>query len=107
MATVTRTATATTAVPTPAKRRLSVDRVLSPVLLSPSFLVIAVFVYGFIGYSLWVSMSNWRSPTKDLSLASPVWRTYKTLFQMSRFQIDLRNIFVFTVIFLFLSVILG
>jgi glucose/mannose transport system permease protein len=69
--------------------------------------LIFVFVYGFIGYTVWVSLSNWGKPTKDLSLRSPLFQTYQNLFRQTRFQIDLRNTFIFTILLLLLSVTLG
>lgn len=83
------------------------ERWLSPLLLSPSIIAIIIFVYGFIGMSLWVSLSNWKSPTQDLSLSDPIFGVYDRLFNMTRFQIDLRNTLVFTVLFLLLAVGVG
>ena len=84
--------------------RFSLERVLSPTLLSPSIVALFVFVYGFIGYTVWVSLSNWGTNRRDLSPREPLLGTYQDLFGQTRFQIDLRNTFVFTLIFLFLSV---
>ncbi|HEY8447722.1 MAG TPA: sugar ABC transporter permease [Thermomicrobiales bacterium] len=84
--------------------RWSLERFAAPGLLSPSIIAIFVFVYGFIGYTLWVSVSNWGTNRRDLSLRQPLLGTYEDLFGQTRFQIDLRNTFVFTVIFLTLSV---
>ncbi len=83
------------------------ERWLSPVLLSPSIVAILVFVYGFIGMSVWVSISNWRSAKMDLSVSDPMLAVYQRLFGMTRFQIDLRNTMIFTVFFLVLAVGLG
>ncbi len=80
---------------------------LSKLLLSPSLLAILVFVYGFIAMSVWVSLSNWGSARMDLSLADEPMAIYRRLFTMSRWQTDLRNAFVFTVLFLIISVIVG
>ena len=80
--------------------RFHLERALSPLLLSPSMIALFVFVYGFIGYTVWVSLSNWKTNRRDLSLKDPLYGTYDTLFSQNRFQIDLRNTFVFTVIFL-------
>ena len=89
------------------RRSFNRDRVLARALLSPSVVAIFVFVYGFIGYTVWVSLSNWKTNRRDLSLKDPLYGTYDTLFSQNRFQIDLRNTFVFTVIFLILSVAIG
>jgi glucose/mannose transport system permease protein len=57
--------------------------------------------------TVWISMSNWDSARMDLSRIQPALAVYDRLFNMSRFQIDLRNTFIFTVLFLLLSVGLG
>jgi glucose/mannose transport system permease protein len=77
------------------------------VVLFPSLGLVAVFVYGFIAYSLRVSLSKWQGLTPDLSVKEPVGSTYTAMFQTPRFQADLRNIFVFTILFLALAVIIG
>lgn len=88
-------------------KRWSLARFLPAAILSPSMLLIFVFVYGFIGYTVWVSLSNWGTPRQDLSLRDPLFQTYKNLFRQTRFQIDLRNTLIFTILFLTLSVALG
>lgn len=89
------------------RRRGVAERWLSPLILSPSLIAIFIFVYGFIGMTLWVSFSNWRSPERDLSLIDPLLATYQRLFETTRFQIDIRNTIVFTVLFLLGSVGVG
>ncbi len=59
--------------------RYAFSRVLSPVLLSPSLLAILIFAYGYMGFTLWVSMSNWRTSVRDLSINCPAWRVYSDL----------------------------
>src|SRR5689334_1796290 len=86
------------------KRRGVAERWLSPLILSPSLIAILIFVYGFIGMTVWISISNWRKPTRDLSLSDPIWTTYHRLFTTTRFQIDIRNTIVFTILFLLGSV---
>src|SRR5688572_31946227 len=83
------------------------ERWLSPALLSPSLIAIFVFVYGFIGFTFYTSISNWKTNKRDLTVSDPWYKTYDTLINQSRFQIDLRNTFVFTVLFLVLSVASG
>ncbi len=89
------------------KVRFRGESLLPKLLLSPSLLAIIVFVYGFIGMTIWVSLSNWRSASMDLSLAEEPFQTYQRLFTMSRFQTDLRNSLIFTVLFLVFSVLIG
>lgn len=92
---------------THARRRGFRETSVARLLLSPSLLLILIFVYGFIGMTMWVSLSNWKSSTIDLSLANPITGIYSRLFSMTRFQIDLRNTLVFTIIFLLASVAVG
>lgn len=83
------------------------DRLIGPLLLSPSIIALAIFVYGFIGMTVWISISNWDSARMDLSISNPWWKVYDTLFNMTRFQINIRNALIFTVFFLILAVGLG
>lgn len=94
--------------PAPAGRpQRGFERWLSPLLLSPSIIALLVFVYGFIGMTVWISTSNWDSARMDLSRQEPILGVYDRLFNMTRFQIDLRNTLIFTVLFLILAVGLG
>lgn len=75
--------------------------------LAPSLVLVAVFVYGFIGYSVRVSTSKWQGLVPNLRMRQPPYQTYVDMFQTARFQADLRNVAVFTVLFLALAVLLG
>lgn len=88
-------------------RKTRLDRLIGPILLSPSVLALAIFVYGFIGMTAWISISNWNSARMDLSISQPWWKIYDTLFNMTRFQINIRNTLIFTTFFLLLAVGLG
>src|SRR5688572_5413979 len=88
-------------------RRGFSDRWLSAALLSPSLIAIFIFVYGFIAFTFWVSISEWKTNRRDLTISDPWYKTYDTLINQSRFQTDLRNTFVFTVLFLILAVVSG
>ena len=89
------------------RRRFNLDRFLSPLLLAPSAVVIFIFVYGFIGYTFFVSLTNWKSAKPDMTIHRPVGAIYPDLFSQTRFQIDLRNTVVFTVAFLIMAVLGG
>lgn len=94
--------------PRPTSRRRGIpEHWQSRLALAPSILAILIFVYGFIGFTIWVSFSNWDSPRQDLSLSNPVFATWQRLFEATRFQIDIRNTIVFTVFFLIGSVGIG
>ncbi|HEX3304272.1 MAG TPA: sugar ABC transporter permease [Thermomicrobiales bacterium] len=108
MATLTTAASVERAAVGVRKRRRRIgERWLSPALLSPSIVAMFIFVYGFIAFTFWVSISNWKTNRRDLSISDPTFKTYNTLFNQTRFQIDLRNTLVFTVLFLILAVFAG
>ncbi len=86
-------------------RRLNWERVVSVLLISPSAIAIAVFVYGFIGFTGFASLSKWDQLLPDFTLVGL--RNYQRLFAHPRFQIDLRNTVVFTVLFLGSCLVIG
>ena len=74
-------------------------------LVLPSILAVAVFVYGFIAWSGRVSLSKWKGLTPDYTWTGL--SNYIELFHDQRFAIDVRNTLIFTVIFVFGSLVLG
>src|SRR5215213_7662812 len=94
----------------PGKQRWSrfwADHGFQLVVLVPTLVMVGIFVYGFIGYSIRVSLSQWTGITPNLAVKEPVGSTYSDLLSSARFQTDLRNIIIFTVLFLTLAVAIG
>jgi glucose/mannose transport system permease protein len=89
------------------KRKWRIKNFDSFLVLLPSLIAVAIFVYGFIGITFYISLSNWRTVKPDLTLRQPLFQTYADLFAIPRFQSDLRNTLVFTVLFIALSVVVG
>lgn len=87
------------------KRKWTADHWLATAFLAPSVVLIFLFVYGFIGWTGYVSVSNWNSLVPDWSFAGL--KNYQYLFQDFRFQADLRNTIVFTVLFIAVVIVLG
>src|SRR5260370_4494237 len=81
-------------------RRQNRGRRLPILLVTPSALAVMVFTYGFIFFTLWTSISRWSSPVMNLGLRDPAWLTYTQMFGAARWQCDLRNVVVFTILFL-------
>lgn len=88
-------------------RRFFTEPTQSFFLLLPSLVALAIFVYVFIAYSIYVSISNWRTLRMDMTVRDPWYQTYVELFSMSRWHCDLRNTLVFTGFFIVLAVGLG
>ncbi len=81
------------------------DRVAPFVLIAPSIVLVAVFVYGFIGYSAYISTTRWYGIVADYTWVGL--SQYQQLFQLPRFQADLSNTVRFTILFLGASILLG
>jgi glucose/mannose transport system permease protein len=86
-------------------RSLSRDRLFSILLIAPSVIAIAVFVYGFIGFTGVASLSKWDSLTPDFTFVGL--RNYARLFTIDRFLSDLRNTVTFTLFFLLACLVIG
>jgi glucose/mannose transport system permease protein len=78
---------------------------LAIALLLPSVVAVAIFVYGFIFWSVRVSLSKWKGLLPDYTWVGLQQYTY--LFHDTRFLIDVRNTAVFTVGFIAGCLILG
>src|ERR1700704_4948409 len=76
------------------------------ILILPSLIALAVFVYGFLGWNLRVSVSSWRGlvPAHDFVGLD----NYTALFDDLRFtRFDVPNIALFTVVFVAGSLVIG
>lgn len=88
-----------------AKKGLSKDHLMAIAFLLPSLLLIAIFVYGFISWTGYVSLSNYHTLVPDFTFAGL--KNYIHLFKDFRFQSGLRNTLFFTIFFILIVIILG
>jgi glucose/mannose transport system permease protein len=88
-------------------RRQNRGPLLPIFLVTPSAVAVMVFIYGFIFFTLWTSISRWNSPVMNLGLRDPAWLTYAQMFGTARWQCDLRNLVVFTILFLIVAIGIG
>jgi glucose/mannose transport system permease protein len=79
---------------------------LSIALLFPSIVAVAIFVYGFIAWSVRVSLSKWKGLNPDYTWVGLQQYT-DLIFHDQRFLIDVRNTAVFTVGFILGCLLLG
>ena len=82
------------------------ETLLSIALLFPSIVAVAIFVYGFIGWSVRVSLSKWKGLNPDYTFVGLQQYT-NLIFNDQRFLIDIRNTAVFTVGFILGCLVLG
>lgn len=86
------------------------ERIVSVLLLLPSVLALALFIYTFIAWTGLVSFTAWQGAKPDLTFVGL--KNYAQLLvgggvDMIRFHIDLRNMIGFTVVFLASCIVIG
>lgn len=81
------------------------DRRTAVIVLIPFLLILFLFVYGFIGWSLRVSFSAWDSVRVDMTNVG--FENYVELFKTQRFRTDIRNTIYFTVFFIAICIVGG
>ncbi len=86
-------------------KKLNQDRLYATLFVLPSIIAIFIFIYMFIGWTGYISLTKWNNVIPNLKFVGL--RNYIRLFQIERFQIDLHNTLVFTVLFISSCIILG
>jgi glucose/mannose transport system permease protein len=82
------------------------ETVLSIGILLPSIIAVGIFVYGFIAWSIRVSLSKWKGLNPDYTFVGL--QQYFNLFNHDRrFAIDVRNTAMFTILFILGCLVLG
>jgi len=86
------------------------ERWAAVLMVLPSIILIAVFVYAFIGWTGYVSLTKWASTAPDFTFVG--FSNYQRLLfgagiETQRFYIDIRNFIGFTSLFLFTCIVLG
>jgi len=78
----------------------------TPILfITPSIVAVGIFVYGFISWTGFISFTKWNDVLPNYTLVG--FENYRKLFANMRFQIDLHNTLVFTVIFVVSCLVIG
>ena len=78
----------------------------TPILfITPSIVAVGIFIYGFIGWTGFISFTKWNDVLPDYTRVG--FENYRKLFANMRFQIDLHNTLVFTVIFVTSCLVIG
>lgn len=80
------------------------EKHMPKIVLAPSFVVSLVFVYGFIGWTAWISLTRSRLlPRYDFHGVIQ----YERLFESVRWDAAINNLFIFGFLFIVISTILG
>lgn len=74
-------------------------------LIAPSLIVLGVFVYGFLGWNVRVSLADWRGLRPTYEYAG--FENYTRLADDTRFTDGVENVIVFTLVFVVGTLIVG
>ncbi len=86
-------------------RWLQGDMLIAILVLLPSILAVALFIYTFIGWTFYISTVRWNSQVPDYTFVGL--RNWIRLFSDHRFHIDLRNLVYYAVGFMGQCIIFG
>ncbi len=80
------------------------ERNMPRLVLAPSFVAILIFVYGFIGWTAWVSLTRSRlMPRYEIDGLGQ----YARLFASPRWDVAMNNLFIFGGLFIVISMLIG
>lgn len=81
------------------------DMALAVLVLTPSILAVALFIYSFIGWTFYISTVDWNSVVPDYTFVGL--KNWKRLMGDARFHADLRNLVYYAVGFMSQCLIFG
>jgi glucose/mannose transport system permease protein len=81
------------------------DTAVAILVLSPSILAVAVFIYGFIAWTGYISTVKWDTVVRDYTNVGL--QNWIALFKMERFHWDLRSLALYAVGFMIQCIIIG
>src|SRR5437867_10767409 len=81
------------ALPRARRRWLRGDRALAILVLSPSIIAVAVFIYTFIVWSFYISTVRWNSSIVDYTFVGLA--NWERIVDDDRFRTDLRNLVLY------------
>ena len=79
--------------------------VLAVLVILPSIIAVGVFVYGFIGWTFYISVTDWKSSVVDFTFVGL--KNWTRIVNDSRFQIDLRNLLFYAIGFMSQCIVIG
>ncbi len=85
--------------------RINRDMFLAVLVLLPSIIAVAVFIYSFIGWTFWISAVNWNDVVPDFAFVGL--RNWEMMLSNSRFQIDIRNLIMYAAGFIVQCIVFG
>lgn len=87
------------------RRWIRSDRTIAILVLSPSLIAVAVFIYTFIVWTFYLSGTQWTTPVQDLSFAGL--DNWLGLLQDTRWLQDIRNMLFYAIGFMGQCLVIG
>ncbi len=81
------------------------DMLMAVLVLIPSIVAVAVFIYSFIGWTIWISAVNWNSSIPDFTFVAL--QNWRIMLENSRFLTDLRNLAMYAFGFIAQCLVFG
>jgi glucose/mannose transport system permease protein len=81
------------------------DTAVAILVLSPSIIAVAVFIYGFIGWTGYISTVKWDSVVRDYTNVGL--RNWIQFFTMERFRWNMRSLGLYAVAFMTQCIVIG
>jgi glucose/mannose transport system permease protein len=78
---------------------------LAVLVILPSIIAVAVFIYGFIAWTFYISATDWKSSVPDFTFVGL--KNWIRMVNDRRFQMDLRNLFFYAIGFMSQCIIIG
>ncbi|MDI9408752.1 MAG: sugar ABC transporter permease, partial [Candidatus Pacebacteria bacterium] len=88
----------------PSRLRQGFERIIPKIVLSPSLVLMLVFVYGFIAYTLYLSFTD-STILPSYNLVG--WRNYAKLWQLPHWWQAFRNLLIFSGLYISVTTVLG
>lgn len=86
-------------------RWLRADMALAVLVILPSIIAVAIFIYGFIAWTFYISVTDWNSSVVDFTFVGL--KNWTRLVNDPRFHKDLRNLLFYAIGFMSQCIIIG
>jgi glucose/mannose transport system permease protein len=87
------------------KTRINRDMLLAVLVLLPSIIAVAVFIYSFIGWTFWISTVNWNDAVPNYDFIGLT--NWTRMLSSQRFQMDIRNLLLYALGFMVQCIVIG
>jgi glucose/mannose transport system permease protein len=86
-------------------RWLRTDMALAVLVILPSIIAVAIFIYGFIAWTFYISVTDWNSSILDFTFVGL--KNWTRLVNDPRFHKDLRNLLFYAIGFMTQCIVIG